>query len=217
LQSGCICCCSELAMDCTLLLLLLLVSQSGLLASAGVYNLEDPYPPEDSDSRVPLYFSLIQSFSGQYISSYSLPGLQLALDLINEDETLLPGYSLHFVITDTECNKIAALDSFHRQIFEGPTKIGIIGSGCSVSTEPTASISHYYNLVQISCIASSPAFRDRKLFPRYFQLLPTDASLAITYMGLIEFYQWKRVAIIVQMENLFTVVCVGYMDCPWLG
>jgi hypothetical protein len=102
LQSGCICCCSELAMDCTLLLLLLLVSQSGLLASAGVYNLEDPYPPEDSDSRVPLYFSLIQSFSGQYISSYSLPGLQLALDLINEDETLLPGYSLHFVITDTE-------------------------------------------------------------------------------------------------------------------
>jgi hypothetical protein len=116
-----------------------------------------------------------------------------------------------------QCNKIAALDSFHRQIFEGPTKIGIIGSGCSVSTEPTASISHYYNLVQISCIASSPAFRDRKLFPRYFQLLPTDASLAITYMGLIEFYQWKRVAIIVQMENLFTVVCVGYMDCPWLG
>ena len=89
-------------MDCTLLLLLSLVSQSGLLASAGVYNLEDPYPPEDSDSRVPLYFSLIQSFSGQYISSYSLPGLQLALDLINEDETLLPGYSLHFVITDTE-------------------------------------------------------------------------------------------------------------------
>ena len=48
-----------------------------------------------------------------------------------------------------QCNKIAALDSFHRQIFEGPTKIGIIGSGCSVSTEPTASISHYYNLVQV--------------------------------------------------------------------
>jgi gamma-aminobutyric acid type B receptor len=195
-------------MDSTLLLpclLLALVSQSELLASAAVYNLEDPYPPENNDSRVPLYFSLIQSFSGQYISSYSLPGLQLALDLINEDETLLPGYSLHFVITDTPCNKIDALDTFHRQVFEGPTKIGIIGSGCSVSTEPTASISHYYNLVQVSCIASSPAFRDRQLFPRYFQLLPTDASLAITYMGLIEFYQWKRVAIIVQMENLFTV------------
>ena len=48
-----------------------------------------------------------------------------------------------------QCNKIDALDTFHRQVFEEPTKIGIIGSGCSVSTEPTASISHYYNLVQV--------------------------------------------------------------------
>ena len=61
-------------------------------------------------------------------------------------------------------------------------------------------------LLQVSCIASSPAFRDRELFPRYFQLLPTDASLAIAYLGVIQFYEWKRVAIIVQNENLFTVV-----------
>ena len=63
-------------------------------------------------------------------------------------------------------------------------------------------------LLQVSCIASSPAFRDRELFPRYFQLLPTDASLAIAYLGVIQFYEWKRVAIIVQNENLFTVVCM---------
>ena len=54
----------------------------------------------DSDGRTPLYFSLIQSFSGQYISAYSLVGLQLALDLINNDSSLLPGYSLHYVFTD---------------------------------------------------------------------------------------------------------------------
>ena len=100
--SAVIVCSSPLAvtMAPTLLLCLLLASVS-LTASTddGTYELEGPYP--DGDTRVPLYFSLIQSFSGQYISSYSLPGLQLALDLINNDTDLLPGYSLHFVITDT--------------------------------------------------------------------------------------------------------------------
>lgn len=74
--------------------------------SSAAYDLEAPYPPlNSSDSRTPLYFSLIQSFSGQYISAYSLPGLQMALDFINEDETLLPGYSLHFIFTDAPVSR----------------------------------------------------------------------------------------------------------------
>ena len=60
------------------------------------------HPPVNvSDSRTPLYFGLIQSlFGGLYVSAYSMVGLEVALDLINENETLLPGYSLHYVLTD---------------------------------------------------------------------------------------------------------------------
>ena len=59
------------------------------------------HPPVNaSDSRTPLYFALIQSFSGQYVSAHSVVGLELALDLINANETLLPRYSLHYVFTD---------------------------------------------------------------------------------------------------------------------
>ena len=59
------------------------------------------YPPvNEIDGKTELYFALIQSFSGQYVSAHSVVGLQLALDLINGDETLLPGYSLHYVFTD---------------------------------------------------------------------------------------------------------------------
>ena len=56
---------------------------------------------------------------------------------------------LHYPSLPIQCDQVSALEAFHRQVFEPPTKIGIIGSGCSVSTEPTASISHYYNLVQV--------------------------------------------------------------------
>ena len=65
------------------------------------------YPPVDeSDTRTPLYFALLQSFGGQYNGSGSVAGLQVALDRINSDPTLLPGYSLHYTLTDSQVRHI---------------------------------------------------------------------------------------------------------------
>ena len=90
-----------MARNSSLLVIVLFVHLVSLRASGAPSLEEIRYPPVDeSDGRTPLYFSLIQSFSGQYISAYSLVGLELALDLINKDPVLLPGYSLHYVFTD---------------------------------------------------------------------------------------------------------------------
>ena len=63
----------------------------------------DIYPPVDeNDTRTPLYFALLQSFGGDYDGSGSVAGLQVALDRINNDSTLLSGYSLHYTLTDTQ-------------------------------------------------------------------------------------------------------------------
>ena len=63
----------------------------------------DIYPPVDeNDTRTPLYFALLQSFGGDYDGSGSVAGLQVALDRINSDPTLLPGYSLHYTLTDSQ-------------------------------------------------------------------------------------------------------------------
>ena len=80
-------------------LVLLAPMRAGAVTSPVFKEIIHP-PVNASDGRTPLYFSLIQSFSGQYISAYSLVGLELALDIINDDPTLLPGYSLHYVFTD---------------------------------------------------------------------------------------------------------------------
>ena len=148
-----------------------------------------------------------------------------------------------------------ALDAFYNQILSAPGKIAMIGSGCSVATEPTAENSHYYNIthvrgysvsciytlwyntrhdcsvsnhlqvfylpnilhfppsishflpsVQISCVTSSTELVNRVRFRYYFQMLPTAAELAPTYFSVIRQYGWRRVGLIVQNENLFTVV-----------
>ena len=49
-----------------------------------------------------LYFALMMSFGGDFRSSGAIPGVQVALDQINSDPTLLPGYQLHYTLTDSQ-------------------------------------------------------------------------------------------------------------------
>ena len=65
----------------------------------------DPTDPEVLRGRTPLYFALIQSLGGrisQFDGSGSVAGVKVALDRINNDSSLLPGYTLHYTFTDSK-------------------------------------------------------------------------------------------------------------------
>ena len=55
-----------------------------------------------NESSVPLYFGLMLSLSGDQQSTGALAGVQAALDDINSRDDLLPGYSLHYTLTDSQ-------------------------------------------------------------------------------------------------------------------
>ena len=82
------------------LLLVCLVHWSPGLADSSYLQL---YPPVDeTDERTPLYFALTLSFGGSYKSIGALPGVQIALDYINSEPSILPGYTLHYTLTDSQ-------------------------------------------------------------------------------------------------------------------
>ena len=65
-----------------------------------------PDPRDDGlvQGRTPLYFALIQSLGGsnsQFDGSGSVAGVKVALDRINNDSSILPGYTLHYTFTDS--------------------------------------------------------------------------------------------------------------------
>ena len=66
------------------------------------------YPSLDSNNTcpnktTPLYFGLIQSFSASQIDgSGTIAGINVALDEINSNCSLLPGYSLHYTVADSQ-------------------------------------------------------------------------------------------------------------------
>ena len=65
----------------------------------------DPTDPEVLRGRTPLHFALIQSLGGplsQFDGSGSVAGVKVALDRINNDTSLLPGYTLHYTFADSK-------------------------------------------------------------------------------------------------------------------
>ena len=60
-----------------------------------------PGQGEDANGTLPLYIAFLISFGGDYTSSGAIPGVQVALDQINADPSILPGYTLHYTLSDT--------------------------------------------------------------------------------------------------------------------
>ena len=58
------------------------------------------------NESVPLYIGLMLSLSGDQQSIGALVGVQAALDDINSRDDLLPGYSLHYTLTDSKVHII---------------------------------------------------------------------------------------------------------------
>ena len=59
----------------------------------------------DLQNRTPLYFAHIQSLGGEFSQldgSGTLAGKNLALDWINNDASILPEYTLHYTLTDSQ-------------------------------------------------------------------------------------------------------------------
>lgn len=72
-----------------------------LIADDGPYL--QIYPPVNaSDDRIKLHFALMLSFGGDYTSIGALPGVQIALDYINSQPSILPGYTLHYTLSDSQ-------------------------------------------------------------------------------------------------------------------
>lgn len=69
----------------------------------------DPRNPEVLQGRTSLYFALILSLGGpdsQLDGSGAIAGVKVALDRINDDSSLLPGYVLHYTFTNSKVLKL---------------------------------------------------------------------------------------------------------------
>ncbi len=79
---------------------------------------KEVYPPVNlSDSRNELrshlFFALVQSFGVQFNGSENIAGIKVAMDRINNSTDILPGYTLHYTLTDSQVRECSVRCSFN--------------------------------------------------------------------------------------------------------
>ncbi|XP_074655658.1 gamma-aminobutyric acid type B receptor subunit 1-like [Tubulanus polymorphus] len=103
------------------------------------------------------------------------------------------------------CSPGKAIDHFFRHLNEKPTKIMILGGGCSKATAPVARTATYFNLVQMSYSTGSGELSNRENFPTFFRTSASDVALVMPHISLMKKFGWHRVATISQNDPMFSV------------
>ncbi|KAJ8044813.1 Gamma-aminobutyric acid type B receptor subunit 1 [Holothuria leucospilota] len=170
------------------------------------YHFTRETPTSSSTDEIPLFLSALFSLNG---IGWNVSGLLVTADLalkhVNDNPDILPGYRLFMAPADSECNDGVGIQKFFDQLFQSPTKLAVIGPGCSVAAQPIASTAHFWNLNVISPSASSPALSNRLRFPKFFRLISSETVLNPPSVSLTSLYKWNRVATIHQNIEIFTL------------
>ena len=135
-----------------------------------------------------------------------------AKDLINNSTNILPDYQLSIEWKNSQCNSAKSVEKII-DFVENQTVIYhfVFGPACSISAEPVGEIIPNYYLNMLAYSAASPGLTSY-VYPNTFLGVATYNTLVVVYVKLIEFYQWRRVALVGQDTGLFNTINLNFAE-----
>nr|XP_006818866.1 PREDICTED: gamma-aminobutyric acid type B receptor subunit 1-like [Saccoglossus kowalevskii] len=130
-----------------------------------------------------------------------LPAVELALQHVNEREDILPGYELKMLWEDSQCDSGRAVDAMYSLLYKKPTKLFIIGPGCSTTSESTAISAQLWSLPQVSYAAGSSSLSNKELYPYFMRMKPANTVHNPARLALMRHYGWKKIGTIVEATD----------------
>ncbi|XP_055848859.1 gamma-aminobutyric acid type B receptor subunit 1 isoform X1 [Episyrphus balteatus] len=131
-----------------------------------------------------------------------MPAAKLALDDVNKEKNLLPGFKLILHSNDSECEPGLGASVMYNLLYNRPQKLMLL-AGCSTVCTTVAEAAKMWNLIVLCYGASSPALSDRSRFPTLFRTHPSATVHNPTRIKLMKKFGWSRVAILQQAEEVF--------------
>ena len=133
-----------------------------------------------------------------------LSAAELAVDMINRRDDILPGYRLELIPVNTEtCNQSLVTEApvnFVRQyLTDGDLSIvGVVGLMCSTVTQAISPLAGRpeIDLLQISAGAISPLFASEKEYPRLYRMISSSAVYNDVVLSLMANFHWRRISMV---------------------
>ncbi|CAG2254551.1 GABBR [Mytilus edulis] len=130
------------------------------------------------------------------------PAVKLALDMVNNNTEILPGYDLQMTWNDTQCDMAKATKIFFDMMHENTTKVMLFGDACPNVTGPLAQISKWWNMSQLSYADTDPKLSDRSTYSNFFRTVPSDRDFNPAKVAFLKRYNWTRVATLFQDASI---------------
>ncbi|XP_068624741.1 gamma-aminobutyric acid type B receptor subunit 2 [Battus philenor] len=140
-----------------------------------------------------------------------MPSVKLALDHVNEHDSVLRNYRLHMWWNDTECNAAVGVKSFFDMMHSGPHKLMLFGAACTHVTDPIAKASKHWHLTQLSYADTHPMFT-KEAFPNFFRIVPSENAFNLPRIRLLQHFNWTRVGTIYQNEPRYALAHNGLLS-----
>ncbi|XP_070577465.1 gamma-aminobutyric acid type B receptor subunit 2-like [Ptychodera flava] len=159
----------------------------------------------EAGEEIPLYISGHFALTGRHVSWTTglYPAALLALEHINKDNSVLPGYRLELVANDSSADPGAAIRNLMSHIGTPPTKIMIFGSAMSKEDIALAETAKWWNLVQVGPTATYADLSERARFPLYYRTRMASTTFTEAKIELMKYFGWKRAAVVHQDLALF--------------
>ncbi|XP_046818172.1 gamma-aminobutyric acid type B receptor subunit 1 isoform X2 [Vespa crabro] len=161
-------------------------------------------PPSDENDNILHIGGIfpIEGEGGWQGGQACMPAVNLALDDVNREKNLLPGFTLKLHSNDSQCEPGLGASVMYNLLYYKPHKLMLL-AGCSTVCTTVAEAAKMWNLVVLCYGASSPALSDRNRFPTLFRTHPSATVHNPTRIKLLQKFGWSRVAILQQAEEVF--------------
>ncbi|XP_015186034.1 PREDICTED: gamma-aminobutyric acid type B receptor subunit 1 isoform X2 [Polistes dominula] len=180
--------------------MLVLIISVLILTNTFIDSLE---PPDENDNVLHIGGIFpINGKGGWQGGQACKPAVDLALDDVNREKNLLPGFILKLHSNDSECEPGLGASVMYNLLYYKPQKLMLL-AGCSTVCTTVAEAAKMWNLVVLCYGASSPALSDRNRFPTLFRTHPSATVHNPTRIKLLQKFGWSRVAILQQAEEVF--------------
>ncbi|KAI6653604.1 Gamma-aminobutyric acid type B receptor subunit 2-like [Oopsacas minuta] len=137
---------------------------------------------------------------------------EFAKDIINNSTNILPDHQLNIEWKNSQCANKPSVDSILAFLQDQDVVYHfVLGPACSISAEPVGQIIPTFNLNMLAYSANSPGLTSNT-YPNTFIGLVTYNTYVVVWIKLINFYKWRRIAIIGQDTGIFNLVESNFGD-----
>ncbi|XP_028332666.1 guanylate cyclase 2G [Gouania willdenowi] len=155
-----------------------------------------PHPSEVSGVRT-LLIGLQAPLNASFPFSALRLGsaVQIAVEKVNSNPSLLGNYSLDFVFRNTNCDPKQSLGGFIHQVWKENVS-ALFGPACPEEAEVTGLIASAWNIPMFGFVGQSSKMDNREIYDSYIKIVPPLKRSSEVLVKTLDLFGWRHVAMI---------------------